>query len=594
MRRSVDPYQPQLPRTLHQARRPSRDNGDAAATRFAVPTYYGSLDEVETPPLSVDDIVEPQGLAAAARGYGNQPLTSPSRSSRQTYEYQLDRPSSKPNATSSARHDRASRSKVNDNTQNDAAGVLRQLRSSVSRLSPGSWSSESPSERRGSRQSADNYDVPDSWLNLGEIADTAPVENIDEQPVYRHRDLEDERAGREQDMQGAVNVRTRSSVKEGGVPEDAEEKSGQLQQQHEFSVSRAATQFYTVSYLIFFSFLGTLARLGLQWLTDYPGAPVFPSVWFNFGGSLVMGFLSEDRMLFRNEWGTPKYEHAIQKAKNAERYGPDVPAVDLVAAKKAHQATKKTIPLYIGLATGFCGSFTSFSSFIRDIFLALSNDLAAPGTSTTVPRNGGDSFMALLAVILITVAASLSGLFAGAHLAIASQSYVPSLPYRLTRVVVDKLVVFLAWGCWVGALVLTILPPHNYWRGDATFALLFAPIGCLARFYISLLLNSRNPAFPLGTLTVNVFGTAILGMAYDLQRVPLGGVVGCQALQGIEDGFCGCLTTVSTWVSELASLRRRHAYVYGAASVLTSFAVMVIVLGSLRWTWGFAPLQCVH
>lgn len=308
-----------------------------------------------------------------------------------------------------------------------------------------------------------------------------------------------------------------------------------------------------------------------------------------------MGFLAEDRMLFRNEWGTPTYDRQIRKAKDDENAGDsDTGAVDLGAAKKAHQATKKTIPLYIGLATGFCGSFTSFSSFIRDVFLALSNDLAPPGSKTTIPRNGGYSFMAVLAVIIITVTASLSGLFIGAHIAIASEPLTPSLPYKLSRKVMDRLGVFLGWGCWIGALLLTALPPHDYWRGDATFALVFAPLGTLARFYASLWLNGRKASFPVGTFVVNVFGTAVLGMAWDLQRVPLGGGVGCQVLQGIEDGFCGCLTTVSTWVSELSSLRRRHAWTYGVASVLVSLGMMVVIMGGLRWTQGFAGLQCVH
>ncbi len=48
---------------------------------------------------------------------------------------------------------------------------------------------------------------------------------------------------------------------------------------------------------------------------------------------------------------------------------------------------------------------------------------------------------------------------------------------------------------------------------------------------------------------------------------------------GIEDGFCGCLTTVSTWVAELAALRRRHAYIYGATSFLVALALMVAIMG---------------
>jgi CrcB protein len=89
-------------------------------------------------------------------------------------------------------------------------------------------------------------------------------------------------------------------------------------------------------------------------------------------------------------------------------------------------------------------------------------------------------------------------------------------------------------------------------------------------------------------------GTVIIGMSYDLQHVPLGGVVGCQVLQGIEDGFCGCLTTVSTWVSELSSLRRRNAYRYGAASVIVALCFLIVIMGSMLWTRGFSALQCTH
>src|SRR6266536_1512290 len=112
--------------------------------------------------------------------------------------------------------------------------------------------------------------------------------------------------------------------------------------------SSIATQAYTVSYLILFSILGTLARLGLEALTLYNGAPVtFSLLWPNFSGSLIMGFLAEDRNLFREEWGTtPPTLHS------------DSSAESLAAAKKAHGTVKKTIPLYVGLATGFCGSFT--------------------------------------------------------------------------------------------------------------------------------------------------------------------------------------------------------------------------------------------
>ena len=162
------------------------------------------------------------------------------------------------------------------------------------------------------------------------------------------------------------------------------------------------------------------------------------------------------------------------------------------------------------------------------------------------------------------------------------------------RRVMDNAAVVLGWGCWLGAVLMSIFPPHAEWRGVATFALVFAPLGCLARFWISLKLNGRVPSFPLGTFAVNIIGTAVLGMCWDLAHVPLGGVVGCQVLQGVEDGFCGCLTTVSTWVAELTALRMRHAYTYGLASLLAGLAVLVAIMGGLRWSDGWEGLLCTH
>ncbi|KAL2075609.1 hypothetical protein VTL71DRAFT_552 [Oculimacula yallundae] len=458
------------------------------------------------------------------------------------------------------------------------------------------------------RVSQDEDDILNNFTNLDELAGISPVQNPGEARTYQHIYLEEAR-GQEQANRRDEDLQRKTS-------ECCPEESRRTQQEMTHNISKSVTQLYVMSYLILFSFLGTLARLGLQAITFYPGAPVvFSELWANLGGSLVMGFLNEDRMLFRDEWGIPKYHQQIQKAKNQKRdeesgSGPEQ-SVDLQAAKKAYAATKKTIPLYIGLATGFCGCFTSFSSFIRDIFLALSNDLPTPlnhppdyrpvstTTESTVSRNGGYSFMALLAVIIITVALCISGLHIGAHLAIAIERVTPSLPFRLRRKVLDPFAAFLAWGCWLGAILLAIFPPDRnsappeIWRGRAVFALVFAPLGCLGRFYASQYLNGRISSFPLGTFTVNILGTAILGMSYDLQHVPLGGVVGCQVLQGIEDGFCGCLTTVSTWVSELSSLRRKHSYRYGAASVIVALCFMIVIMGSMRWTIGFAEMQCV-
>ena len=324
-----------------------------------------------------------------------------------------------------------------------------------------------------------------------------------------------------------------------------------------------------------------------------------------------MGFLSEDQKLFQEEWGSRKEA----KAHNAGPLGETQELKRSPSAAQRHGAVEKTLPLYIGLTTGFCGSFTSFSSFMRDTFYALANALPVPinhpssapiSETVNVHRSPGYSFLATLGVLIITVGLSVSALQVGAHLALGLEPYTPSIPFLFARKIADRSVVLLAWGCWLGAVLMAIFPPdrsggpvavhpssaREMWRGKALFALVFAPLGCLLRFLASLRLNGKIKSFPLGTFAVNIFGSALQAMFIDLQRAPVGGLVGCQVLQGMEDGFCGCLTTVSTWVSELKGLRIRHAYFYGGMSISVGLSFMVIIMGSLLWTKGFAAPLC--
>jgi len=131
-------------------------------------------------------------------------------------------------------------------------------------------------------------------------------------------------------------------------------------------------------------------------------------------------------------------------------------------------------------------------------------------------------------------------------------------------------------------------------------ALVLAPVGCILRYVLALKLNGIVSNFPLGTFAANIFGTAVIGMAYDLQHVALGqgyaagiggGLVGCQVLQGLMDGFCGALTTVSTWAAEMVALDKR-GYSYGGVTVVSGIAMMVMVSGSVRWSVGFQDAVC--
>ncbi|CAK7566364.1 MAG: hypothetical protein SEPTF4163_004305 [Sporothrix epigloea] len=514
----------------------------------------------------------------------------------------------------------------------------------------------------------DDYDIPSAFSNLNEIEGPSPSENPDELPVASHHSLEEYRRADATDKR--VSERPPSGSDD-----------SRLKKHRRETVSQLRTEIYTISYLVFFALLGTLARLGLISLTSYAGAPVsFGILWANFAGTAVLGFLAELSSIINKDYGAIARQETSDKEANPGKLseqekdndGPgggsnarnvradssnstsnstvaeaEAPAIHPVIYHETNMGggmngvaldeadslapvddsptpdpivRRRPIPLYIGLATGFCGSLTSFSSFLMDVFDALANTLPAPQyhpsdhkftTSDIVDRPKGDNFMALLAVLFLTVCMCLSALKGGAHIAIAVQklgahyySKMPSLAQhrgrRVPRIlhVVDNVIVVLATLAWLAAVLLTVFQPGvaftKHWRGNVLFALVFAPLGCLLRFYISLKLNSVFVTFPLGTFTVNMLGTAVLGMAWDLQHssAASSSLVSCQVLQGIMDGFCGCLTTVSTWMTELSGLRRRHAYLYGLISLATGLALLVSIMGSLKWTAGWQSPVC--
>jgi fluoride ion exporter CrcB/FEX len=127
-------------------------------------------------------------------------------------------------------------------------------------------------------------------------------------------------------------------------------------------------------------------------------------------------------------------------------------------------------------------------------------------------------------------------------------------------------------------------------RMTATF--LLAPCGTLLRWRLSVLLNNRLTCFVcLGTFVVNIcaslFAFALHLISVDLSEAPSTVISETRHLLPLvwaaRDGFCGCLSTVSTFVGELIRLRRSSAYIYGMVSVLGIPAVNIAFLCLYTW-----------
>lgn len=482
--------------------------------------------------------------------------------------------------------------------QNNGASTAERARNPRQPSTSHRVSSSAKNIRLNSRSgSQEEYNAPADFAYLTELQPELPVENPAEERQYSHDDLEHELA----QLGSTEDPSTRGKNGQPSVEKGRD--------------SKFLTIIITISHLVFFSILGTLARLGLTSLTAYTGAPVtFPDLWPNLGGSFLLGFLAEGAEIFRHPPAKMSIARSFDDGIAPDPASPsstevedDVAAEDTQGSMQNNnsppaqsQPRAAPVPLHIGLATGFCGSFTTFAGFIRECFEALSNGASIPAyhpgelNSDPAARVPGQDFMAVAAVIIVTISLSVAALKAGAHLAIFVRRLEKSLSWKVIYWL-DRMMIPLAFGTWVGASW-----AGERWRGQALFALTFAPAGCLLRFFVSIKLNLKVASFPLGTFLVNMSGTMIMAMVWDLQRAPASGsfrgifnnLVACQVLQGISDGFCGCLTTVSTWVVELSGLRRKHAYFYGFASVAVGLSIAVVIMGPLRWTVGIRQPIC--
>ncbi|WP_025123412.1 MULTISPECIES: fluoride efflux transporter CrcB [unclassified Serratia (in: enterobacteria)] len=101
-------------------------------------------------------------------------------------------------------------------------------------------------------------------------------------------------------------------------------------------------------------------------------------------------------------------------------------------------------------------------------------------------------------------------------------------------------------------------------------------LGSVLRWAVSLKLNPLSPHIPLGTLTVNLVGGFIIGLALALfTRMthidPMWKLL-------ITTGFCGGLTTFSTFSLEVVYLLQDGRFVWAITNMLLNLA------GSLAMT----------
>lgn len=103
-----------------------------------------------------------------------------------------------------------------------------------------------------------------------------------------------------------------------------------------------------------------------------------------------------------------------------------------------------------------------------------------------------------------------------------------------------------------------------------------AAVGAPVRYLVSQWARRRFPGLPWGTFAVNTAGSLLLGLL-------AGALVSAPAMSLLGTGFCGALTTYSTFAEETYQLPRGKAALNATGSVLAGIIAAAggFLLGTL-------------
>lgn len=107
-------------------------------------------------------------------------------------------------------------------------------------------------------------------------------------------------------------------------------------------------------------------------------------------------------------------------------------------------------------------------------------------------------------------------------------------------------------------------------------------LGSICRYFAGTLIQQKSTStFPIGTLTINILGSLLIGL--------LIGIVGKNFSYSMDikllliTGFCGGFTTFSTFSAENFQLLQNGQYSWAFIYTLTSITLGILAMGCGWW-----------
>lgn len=315
--------------------------------------------------------------------------------------------------------------------------------------------------------------------------------------------------------------------------------------------------------------VGTYTRIGIQKLSDYK--PIYISegtvLWPNVVACICMGMLQE----LKGPWFSEYPE------------------------------------LFLALTTGYCGCVSSYSSFLLELF-TYSTDLTAGDVKGHLHwPNRAYGIMEFLSVLILELLVSMASLIFGRRLItdiLIHEKYLANFSNKKWRHDMLKYTNFISgiiFLPFIGMLIVLICCYNNYARGKWTIPPFFAIPGAVLRMKLSDWFNGRIATFPIGTFFANEIAVVIICILTLIQRgrrhtgsiAPIAHTfTQCRVVTALISGFCGALSTISTFINEGYKMPLPETLLYYTTSIFISYVFCVLLLGIFSWTRGLTDAVC--
>jgi fluoride ion exporter CrcB/FEX len=211
-----------------------------------------------------------------------------------------------------------------------------------------------------------------------------------------------------------------------------------------------------------------------------------------------------------------------------------------------------------GIGVGYCGSLTSFSSWINSILNTDSPAAVELLTGLSMP------FVAFL--VGEDIGAFLTSAFFPPRLREESDKS----PSEFVASIDKALVALVSMACVLTMVVIAAVG-HSSISHESLVASAIGPLGALPRHILAKALNERLKNFMLGTLLANLIAVIILGALS-------GCTAGNEWCRESTVGIAGSLSTVSSWVLDTVKIYRNKkpwAYFYCLVSVGAGIVLLI-------------------